>query len=200
MRYFRDLNLSALDDHPFVTKAMVKKAWDEGDILRVLSILSNDIGFVVDNSRILKAIGKYEEVLLPAYISIRTNYANWSMSVLHFLFMIADIEKLRKTGDPIPDQETFTLYRGVCGIGKKRRVNSFSWTESANTAAWFARRFCLHDPAVFKVTVPNESIMACCHGRNEREYLLRLPLPVKPKRLKEIPEAFLPIDKEKMIF
>lgn len=194
MRYFSDLNLRALDDHPAVTMEMVKDAWEEGNILRVLSILSNDLGFVVDNWPILKAIGKYEEALLHAYISTRTNYANWSMSVLYFLFRTADIEKLRKIGYLIPDQETFTLYRGVCGIGKKRRVNSFSWTESANTAAWFAYRFGLHDPAVFKVTVPNESIMACCHDRNEREYLLRLPLPVKPKRLKEIPKAFLPKD------
>ena len=44
--------------------------------------------------------------------------------------------------------------------------------------------------------LPNENIMAYCDDRNEREYLLRLPLPVKPKRLSIMPEAFIHRDKE----
>ena len=187
-----------LEDPSILEMAM--ESWKEGDVVGVLEMMSNELsmGFVIDNWPLLKKIGKYEEALLHAYQSIRTNYSTWSMDLLRILFMQADIEKLRKVGDPIPDQETFILYRGVSGVGRKRRVSSLSWTESPNTAAWFAKRYGLPDPAVFMVTVPKESIMACSFDRNEREYLLRLPLPVKPKRLKEMPEAFLPRDKEKL--
>lgn len=187
-----------LEDPSILEMAM--ESWKEGDVVGVLAMMSNELsmGFVIDNWPLLKKIGKYEEALLHAYQSIRTNYSTWSMDLLRILFMQADIEKLRKVGDPIPDQETFILYRGVSGVGRKRRVSSLSWTESPNTAAWFAKRYGLPDPAVFMVTVPKESIMACSFDRNEREYLLRLPLPVKPKRLKEMPEAFLPRDKEKL--
>lgn len=199
-----ELNLRAFDYNPLIKDScimeMAMKHWKEGNVVGVLCMMSNEcrMGFVLDNLRLLKKIDKYKEALLDAYHSIRINYSNWSMDLLRFLFRQADIEKLRTTGDPIPNQETFTLYRGMSGIGRKRHVNSFSWTDSPNTAAWFARRFPdLPNPAVFKVTVPNESIMACCNDRNEREHLLRLPLPVNPMRMKKMPEAFLPRDKEK---
>jgi hypothetical protein len=172
---------------------LAKDRWEEDDILGVLCLMSNEssMGFVADNWYVLKKHGKYEEALLHAYITIRTNYSNWSMDILKFLFAQTDIEKLRKLGDPIPDKDTFTLYRGVNGIGRQRRVNSFSWTESPTTAAWFAKRFDRPDPAVFTLTVPNESIMAFIMERNEEEYLVKLPLPTKPKRLKELPEAII---------
>ena len=111
------------------------------------------------------------------------------MNVIGLMFDLADHEKLIQAGDPVPDQETFTVYRGVGGNGRARRVNGYSWTSSFDTAVWFAKRaklFGLNDPAVFTVTVPRETIMACCNERDEREYLLRLPLPVKPKRVKGI--------------
>ncbi len=188
-----ELNIRTIDKHPLVMK-MSMKYWKEGDVVGVLSMMSNErsMCFVADNWHLLKEIGRYEEALLHAYQMTRTNYSDWSMHLLRFLFRQADIQKLRATGDPIPDQETFTLYRGVSGQGRKRRVNSLSWTDSPSIAAWFARRFSdLPDPAVFTITVSNEIIMACCRDRNENEYILRLPLPVKPKRLKEMPEPIL---------
>lgn len=199
MNFLEELNLRVFYEYntPEIRECATQ-CWKEGDVVGVLSMMSNErrMDFVVDNWFLLKEKGKYEEALLHAYQSIRTNYSNWSMDLLRFLFIQADVETLRKTGYPIPDQDTFTLYRGVSGIGRKRRVNSFSWTDSPNTAAWFAMRFDLLNPAVFTVTVPNKSVMACFYDRNEREYLLQLPLPIKPKRLKEIPEAFLTRGKE----
>ncbi len=42
---------------------------------------------------------------------------------------MADREKLLSLGDPIPDQEFFTLYRGISGgKGQARRVKGLSWT------------------------------------------------------------------------
>ena len=99
------------------------------------------------------------------------------------MFEIADPEKMRAAGDKMPDQETFTLYRGVAGNGPARRVNSVSWTESIKVAAFFAMRFNHPDPAVFRIVVPNEAVLAYHNGRSESEYLLKLPLPVNPKRI-----------------
>jgi hypothetical protein len=193
METIMDLNLKVLDNDPYLKKLAMER-WESGNVLGVIILMSNmrGLAFVFDNLNQLKKIGKYEEALLQAYQAIRTNYSNWSMGVLRFLFRQADIQKLRSAGDPIPDQGIFTLYRGVSGQGRKRRVNGFSWTDLPGTAAWFAYRFSdLPDPAVFTITVSNEIIMACCRDRNENEYLLRLPLPVKPKRLKVMPKPIL---------
>lgn len=125
------------------------------------------------------------------YLKTRSNYTNWSFDMILFLFSIAKPNKLRATGDPIPDQEFFTLYRGVAGNGRKRRVNGISWTSSPKVAAWFAKRYdWLEDPAVFKITVPNNQVLACINDRNEKEYLLKLPLPGKPKRYVQFRFAF----------
>ena len=182
----------------------IKEAWikcwndPQKDILSVLVLMDNTAGlaFVLWNHYALQKMGKYEEALLSAYIGTRTNFSNYSMDDIRFLFNIADKEKLRAAGEPMPKQESFTVYRGVSGRASKRRVNGFSWTESPNTAAWFAKRFNLEDPAVFTVTVPMYSILARVTDRNESEYLLELPLPVKPKRLKVMPEPCLPRDKK----
>jgi hypothetical protein len=180
------------------------KCWydPKKNIASVLLWIDNTahLAFVLWNHYALKKMGKYEETLLAAYIGTQTNHSNRSMSEIRMMFNLADTEKLRAAGEPIPEQESFTLYRGVSGRTCKRRVNAFSWTESPNTAAWFAMRFNLEDPAVFAVTVPRDSILARCTERKESEYLLKLPLPIKPKRLKIMPEAYLPRDKEKTTF
>jgi hypothetical protein len=178
-----------------------RECWEKGDVFGVMSCMpySANLAFVFDNMDSLVRMGKYEECFLRAYSRIKTNLSNWDMGALKLLFDHADKVKLRKAGDPIPEQEIFTLYRGVSGNGKQRRVHGFSWTSSPNTAAWFAKRFLdlgLSDPAVYIVTVTNGSILACLNGRNENEYLLGLPLPVKPIRLKVMPEAFLPKDEK----
>lgn len=185
-----ELDLKVMGDEPIMLR-MAKENWDRGDIEGVLVCMSNEthMAFLADNFPLLKDRGLYEKALLRSYRSTLTNHAGWSLDALRFFFEIADIEKLRLAGDPIPTRESFTLYRGVSGVGRARRVNGISWTESPNIAAWFAKRFAhLPDPAVFTVTVPRDSVMACTNGRNEKEYLLKLPLPTRPKRLKIMPE------------
>jgi hypothetical protein len=78
------------------------KSWKEGDISGVLISVPNEslLAFVYDNLRLLKKIGKYEEALLEAYTAVRANYSNWSMFELGYLFLHADIVKLRNAGDP----------------------------------------------------------------------------------------------------
>lgn len=174
-------------------KEQALEYWKKGDIYGVIfSLRGREMAFVFDNLELLKEKGKYEEALFYAYTDVKMNYSHWSIQTLKYLFSKADIQKMRKVGDFIPNKKTFTLYRGVSGKGNKRRVNGFSWTESPNIAAWYANWFERHDPAVFTVTVPNSCVMACCNDRNEKEYLLNLPLPVKPKRIKEMPEPIHP--------
>ena len=167
------------------------EAWNDGNIEGILCLMPNTRGlaFVFDNIYLLKETGKYEEALFSVYIGTRTNWAYWDMDIIRWMFKEADPEKLAQAGDPIPEQQLFTVYRGVGGNGRARRVNGLSWTDLLDKAIWFAKRakiFCLNDPAVFTVTVPRESVLACCNERNEHEYLLKLPLPVKPKRVKGI--------------
>jgi cell division protein FtsL len=72
-----------------------------------------------------------------------------------------------------PEKETSPIrnINLLCGITSRASTVIFS--------PWFAKRSCdlnLSDPAVYTITVPNESVMACFRDRNEVEYLLRLPL------------------------
>jgi hypothetical protein len=161
---------------------MIKK-----EALFDLMPIHNQTAFVCDNIALLKREGLYETALLRAYTGTKLNFSRWSRRVVEYLFVIADRQNLIDAGDPIPNEKTFVLYRGVAGVGRKRRVNGISWTSSMDTAVWFAGRnsrlFFLPDPAVFTVTVSIESVLAYYNGRDEAEFLLQLPLPVKPKRV-----------------
>ena len=177
------------------TRQAVKKLCDKGNLLGIMLWLPSwdCLRFVFQNFEVLKEIGDYEEALIDAYQGTKFNFHHWPLSTFRFLFEIADPKKLRKLGDPIPDKDFFTLYRGVAGKGRARRVNGISWTASSNIAAWFAtwlRRWNINldDPAVFEITVPKNSLLLYINERKEQEYLLKLPLPNKPRRLKEMPK------------
>ena len=185
-----ELNLRTLHKHP-ASLEYAHKAWRERNVRRIMCYMPNTrcLAFVADNIWPLIEAGKYEEALYDAYTITRVNFSNWSLNHLMFLFEVADREKMKSQGSQIPPGNNFTLYRGVSGKGRARRVNGLSWTESPNIAAWFACRFShLGNPAVFRVTVPREQILFCCDERNEKEYVLSLPLPVKPKRVLPMPE------------
>lgn len=185
------LNLRTIDKHPLFFE-QAKKAWEEDENVEgIMCFMPNTLrlGFLADNIWEFKKFGVYEKALYEAYLTTRTNNHHYSQDMLTAFFNWADREKLRLLGSLIPEGESFTLYRGVSGKGRARRVCSFSWTESPNIAAWFAKRFSdLGDPAVFKVTVPREQILFCCDERNEKEYVLALPLPAKPRRVLPMPE------------
>lgn len=180
-------DLSAIDTtHTSILYEDALENWSKGDIEGVFCTMSNEVClfFVVNNLPRLIAKGKYEEALLNSYIGTRVNYSHWDFFVIKRLFDLADPKKLRAAGDPVPEGDTFTLYRGISGKKGKRRVNGYSWTSSLNKAKWFATRFeHLENPAVYKVTVPREWVLAFSNERQEAEYILKLPLPVRPRRL-----------------
>ena len=172
------------------------KEWNDGnvDLITVCMDSPAVMVFLSDNIEGLLEMGKYEQVLLEAATATSFNFSGWSLSYLDCLFDIADIDKLRAAGDPIPDQEYFTLYRGVAGKGPARRVRGYSWTSSPGMAAWFACRFAyLGDPAVFKITERRDQILAAHMSRGEQEYLLKRKSIKNPKRLKEFPEPLKPV-------
>jgi len=131
------------------------------------------VDIVLYNARQLKARGLYEQALLEAYIGTRTNHADWDFDDLANLFGIADRDRLRAAGQPLPHDGPFTLYRGAAGRGEQRCVRGISWTGDLERAKWFASRWeDLHDPAVYTVTLPKSTVLAYVDERKEDEYLL----------------------------
>src|SRR5262245_16723139 len=92
------------------------------------------------------------------------------------MFQIADVKQLRAARDPLPSKGPFVIYRGVAGRGRARCIRGLSWTASLKCAAWFASRFSgLPDPAVYRVTVNEASVLAYLNCRNEQEFIVVLP-------------------------
>ena len=123
----------------------IRSEWDEGNIMGIIGLMDlydrDCLSFVFYNFHVLKKVGKYEEALLYAYTAGESNHSMRNVDHLKLLFDMADADVLRRIGEPIPKQESFTLYEGICGKGRKRRINGISWTASPNTAAWFAMRY-----------------------------------------------------------
>jgi hypothetical protein len=167
------------------------EAWKEGNDVLVLCLMDNMrcLQFVRQYFPLLRARGTYEKCLLHAYSGTRTNYAGLPTYELPFLFGLADRGKLLAAGDPLPDGEEFTLYRGVSGNGRARRVRGISWTSDPACAAWFAKRYTwLNDPAVFTVTVERDRVFAFINHRNENEFLVDLEPDAKVRRLRKLPD------------
>jgi hypothetical protein len=113
--------------------------------------------------------------LLVAYEKTRTNFSGWPLAGVKLLFRIADRKKLLESGEPLPGDGPFTIYRGVSGRGAARRIRGISWTGSLERAIWFAKRFHLEKPTVFKVVVDKSLIYAYDNGRQEAEFLCEIP-------------------------
>jgi hypothetical protein len=122
----------------------------------------------------LKARGIYEKALLVAFSGTRTNNRRWPLDELRFLFEQADRARLRAAGDPLPGPGPFTLYRGVSGRGRARRVRGFSWTADLDLSCWFAGRYGLVLPTVFRGEFAEEDVLVYtrANNRGEQEYLV----------------------------
>jgi len=174
---FRDEAIAALDES------------DVGGFL-IFSEHGNQfhLRIVWQNINELKIRGLYEEALLFAFTSARVNNHHWPLDVLIRLFKLADRDCLRAAGDPLRGPGPFTIYRGVAGRTRARRIRGLSWTGSLERAQWFAERgeyFGFADPAVYQVTVDADAVLAYDNGRNEQEFIVMLPGSVKPVRVKE---------------
>ena len=154
----------------------------QGDILGVLWLLSSGkrLDFVVDNAQMLKERGLFERGLLEAWTSANINIRSWSPTFTNWIFgKFADRDRLRAAGQPLPGEGPFTLYRGVAGRGPARRVRGISWTASMERARWFANwyadRFRLENPCIYRTSASQEHVLACSNDRQEDEFLVLLP-------------------------
>lgn len=183
---FSDLDCDELRE----LREMAEADFVAGDAGAMLGKSSNDFGLriVLDNLWQLKARGIYEAGLIPAYSGCRLNWAGWSLEALGALFQFGDRAKLLEAGDPLPDGDTFTLYRGVYGLEPYRKMRGMSWTSSYRTAVWFAERYRedgASNIAVYRARVPRSDIYAYLDAehRNEEDFIVlarrcrRLPTP-----------------------
>lgn len=159
---------------------------DENKVERFLGCFlgNNGLGLIMTFPDDLDEIGLYEKALFNAYTSGSVNHSNWTKGELDDLFAMANREKLRQAGHPLPGPGPFTLYRGVAGSLRVRRVRGYSWTSSLEIAWWFAQRFAgyqqLSDPAVYKIVVGEKDILAYTNDREESEFLVALPRQLRP--------------------
>ena len=157
-------------------KKMAARALEEGDAVGFLCCAPNTLGLWIVGANIgpLKAHGIYETALLHAFSSTRTNNYRYPLAQLRRLFGLADRARLRAAGDPLPGPGPFTLYRGISGTGRARRIRGLSWTSDKDEACWFATRpLCSYDsPAVFRGEFGAEAVLAYLDDRDEREFVV----------------------------
>lgn len=157
-----------------------------GDVSGFLSYASNKEGLalVFRNTERLIERGLYERALLWGFTSPRVNNYSW-FTKLADMFHRADRTRLQEAGDILPGNGPFTLYRGVAGNGRARRVRGFSWAEDLQVAKWFALRFeQFPNPAVYQIIVGAEDVLAYTGERNEAEFIVN-PATIRPKRIWE---------------
>ena len=169
-------HLKKLLSEPCKLLTQALQSAESGDVETLLAFLDNttELSFVADNIEWLKSIGKYETALLSAYIDTQTNYTNWSLDLLKFLFSIASRPALLAAGETLPGAGPFVVFRGVAGKGAKRRLRGLSWTDDRERAIWFANRYAetgLEKPAVMRAEVMPAQVYAFCDDRNEREFI-----------------------------
>jgi hypothetical protein len=181
-----DLNGLWLDPMPESLRSGAITALCAGDVEGFFCAASNEysLDLLSRNMSALQDAGLYERALLLAFTATRTNNSRWPLGLLRFLFEVADRAKLLDAGDPLPVGDRFTLYRGVAGRGRARRVRGLSWTSDPDKARWFAQRFGqrLGQPAVFSAVVERAHIYAHWRERKEDEYVVLLPVNAKVKR------------------
>jgi hypothetical protein len=85
-------------------------------------------------------------------------------------------DEMLAAGEPLPGPGPFTLYRGIAGVGRKRRPCGVCWTDSLDNARWFAKRFVsLQDPAILTITIEAKHVYAFDNGRNECRHRMAVP-------------------------
>jgi hypothetical protein len=163
-----------------------KYAWaDSGQVLDL----------VLENWPLLQEAGLLEEAFVEAWGTQKWGCPNWTIAFCQGVFAMMDRAALLKAGDPLPPGDSFIVYRGVAGIGSKRRVRGYSWSADEGIAKGFAElradRFGLPDPAVYSAVIQKEDVLTFIDGsnRSESEFLL---LPHKLSNLRRVWRKSIP--------
>jgi hypothetical protein len=145
---------------------------DAGGFVFAAGDNTKELALVADNAYQLIAAGMYEQCLVHAWTGTRTNHRRWPWMHLLTLIAMADRAKLLASGQALPSGDKFVLYRGVAGKRSDRRTRGFSWTDDADRAAWFAKRFNLESPAVYQMTVQRKEVYFYDNSREESEFVI----------------------------
>jgi hypothetical protein len=151
---------------------------------------------VLDGWPVLQDGGLLEEAFLAAWSYQKWGFPNWTKGFCDCVFHFLQREKLLAAGDPVPPGDSFLVYRGVAGLGAKRRVRGHSWTRNIDVARNFADirgfRFKLPNPAVYSAVIRRQHVLAYINesGRNEHEFLV---LPRYLSKLKCIEQLSFPL-------
>lgn len=164
---------------PDVLRDQAVEAIDAGDVEGWLSKASNDVStyIVAHNMEPLRERELLERAVVQAMQMIRGNNHHL-YGRLDALFSGCDRARLLAVGDPLPGVGPWTLYRGVGGLGRARRLRGYSWTADREVAEWFARRAHLNGlsaPAVVSATAHAGDVLFYTNAREEREFVLQLP-------------------------
>jgi hypothetical protein len=179
----RNLTLDQIDES---LHAQAREAFIDGNAQGFLVWADGPcrLPFFIENWWQLQERGIYEASLLYAWVSPSLNHHLIPDSHIKELFDTADRGKLLEAGDPLPDGDSFMVYRGVAGTSRNRRVDGYSWTLNLLQASQFANRFDLPDPRIYQATVRRHEILAYADGswRNEQEVICR-PKGIQNRRL-----------------
>lgn len=138
------------------------------DIVGFLGTERNEKGLelVACNLHPLLANGLLEQAFVEAWIGTRTNWVTFPLRTIRRILRHCGRGRLRAAGDRIPPGDSFTLYRGVAGLGAMRRESGLSWTRSAERAGWFASQFegVLERPAVLMTKVSRDDVLFYSNG------------------------------------
>jgi hypothetical protein len=117
-------------------------------------------------------IGK---IVLYAITAPRLNHSGTPLGEIQSWLQFAGREKMLTAGEPLPTAGPFTLYRGVSGVGRSRRLRGVSWTDSIDVARFFCDRFSFEKPAIITMTIAAEHVYSYTNDRKEREFMVIVP-------------------------
>jgi hypothetical protein len=176
-----------LNPIPESLRDQARNAWEKGDWRSFLFYASHDdtLQLVFKNEMAFQRAGCYEPALVEAYTGGKTSQADFSSRLLELLFLRANRTRLLQVGSALPGEAPFTIYRGVAGSGKQRRVRGFSWSASKMVAAWFAWYFgkIFGNPALYTVTVSLNEVLFYTNERHEEEFVVMLAKKSMPQTI-----------------
>jgi hypothetical protein len=169
---------------PILQKRM-EEAWVNDDPAGCLVAMSNMeyFDFFYMHFEYLLGSDHYEEVLFQAITMPSVNLQHIPLEDLRTALKIANRDKMRKFGDPLPGDGPFTIYRGISGKGRARRKKGISWTASLEKAKWFANRFYMEKPMVYQTTISANFVYTYSNKRKEEEFICLIPDNQKLKRV-----------------
>jgi hypothetical protein len=129
---------------------------------------------LLDNWKLLELRGMCESALTEAVFSGGRSNPKWGMGVLEKLFASLNRKKLLTCGDPLPEAQTFVLYRGVSGTGQQRQIRGLCWTSSFDVACWFADRSRdFGDPGVYSAVISRNDVYVYSRRHGREDFLVR---------------------------